>query len=487
MGYFTDATVASGIDGLFVPVTPARMLDTRPLSKPLAGTHTTLSPLGRDSVPATEVAAVFANVTATQAEAGWVQALPGASEASEVGRYSTVNVDHADQTIPNATLAGIGTNGTVDLYTSATAHLLVDVAGYFTSSPPPPSPLSIQMASPTGTVSGNQLVTASTTGDDILGVQFRLNGVNLGAEDTTTPYSTTWVTAYVRNDDYELTAVVRRADETLTSAVRTVHVSNAIVTLTFDDGWDSHLPAAQLLADAGLPATFFIMSDFLSYPYLTVEQLTQLKAMGHEIGSHTVDHKNLTTLTTEESLAELTDSKTVLTSAGLGPITNFASPYGEINEAVRAQIATLYGSHRSIGYNLNYPADRRNFEIDPGYTGFDFDRYNLQVRNIFGSDNPELWHSTTTPETMQGWLDELRQMQTVAHTDEFRNNAWMILVFHEVSDTPHAGLPEDPPEVRNEYNVRPAVFAQFIDQFKTSGVRVLTMQQALVETTTITG
>jgi hypothetical protein len=60
-----------------------------------------------------------------------------------------------------------------------------------------------------------------------VGVQFKLDGANLGAEDTTAPYSIAWNTTTTTNGTHTLTAVARdAAGNTTTSAPVTVTVSN---------------------------------------------------------------------------------------------------------------------------------------------------------------------------------------------------------------------------------------------------------------------
>ena len=61
----------------------------------------------------------------------------------------------------------------------------------------------------------------------VVGVQFLLNGVALGAEDTVPPYATSWNTTTVANGAYTLTAVARDAatNQTTSAQVR-VTVSN---------------------------------------------------------------------------------------------------------------------------------------------------------------------------------------------------------------------------------------------------------------------
>jgi hypothetical protein len=78
------------------------------------------------------------------------------------------------------------------------------------------------------TVSGTETVTASASDDiAIAGVDFLLDGVAPGAEDTAAPYSTPWNTTHVGNGSHTLTAVARdAAGNRTTSAPVTVTVSN---------------------------------------------------------------------------------------------------------------------------------------------------------------------------------------------------------------------------------------------------------------------
>ena len=86
------------------------------------------------------------------------------------------------------------------------------------------------VTSPTGgsTVSGTVSLSASASDNTgVAGVQFQLNGVNLGAEDTTAPYSASWNTTTAANGSHKLTAVARdAAGNRTTSAQISVTVSN---------------------------------------------------------------------------------------------------------------------------------------------------------------------------------------------------------------------------------------------------------------------
>ena len=90
------------------------------------------------------------------------------------------------------------------------------------------------------TVSNIVSVDATATDDDaVAGVQFKLDGANLGAEDTTAPYSVSWDTRTATNGAHSLTAVSRDlAGNTTTSAAVGVTVSNGAVGLVAAYGFD---------------------------------------------------------------------------------------------------------------------------------------------------------------------------------------------------------------------------------------------------------
>lgn len=137
-GYFTNASAPSSTDGLFVPLRPERLLDTRngigaPAAKVGDNGSVVLTVAGRAGVPSVGVGAVFLNVTATETDgAGFVQVYPTGQAAA--GSSSNLNPTHEGQTIPNAVFATLpSSGGTVTIYTLAGMHLLADVAGYFTA------------------------------------------------------------------------------------------------------------------------------------------------------------------------------------------------------------------------------------------------------------------------------------------------------------------------------------------------------------------
>ncbi len=94
------------------------------------------------------------------------------------------------------------------------------------------------------TVSGTATLSADASDNvGVVGVQFRVDGVALGTEDTSAPYSRTWSTLTANNGTHSLTAIARdAAGNTSTSTARTVTVSNG--------GGDSQAPTVSLTAPA---------------------------------------------------------------------------------------------------------------------------------------------------------------------------------------------------------------------------------------------
>lgn len=132
------------------------------------------------------------------------------------------------------------------------------------------------------------------------------------------------------------------------------------VILTFDDGYgDNYTHAFPLLRQYGFRGTFFIITDFLDKKgYLTWGQVKEMHEAGMEIGSHTLDHPDLTRLPSQQALRQLRESRLLL-EARLGkPVQFLAYPSGKYNQTViglaqeagyRAAVATTYGDTHTIG------------------------------------------------------------------------------------------------------------------------------------------
>jgi hypothetical protein len=124
-GWFTSDTAGAEAHGLFVPVTPRRLLDTRPTNELAADSSIVVTAFDAG----TNAGAVVLNVTATQsARGGFLTVWPAGNDRP---LSSNLNVERADQTIPNAAIVGVGSAAGVAIYSDGGTHLAVDLAGYY--------------------------------------------------------------------------------------------------------------------------------------------------------------------------------------------------------------------------------------------------------------------------------------------------------------------------------------------------------------------
>jgi hypothetical protein len=163
-----------------------------------------------------------------------------ASYFSSAGYYAITNPFFTTATVngPLTALAN-GTDGGngVYIYTAAsafpnntyqTSNYWVDVVYATTVTPDTTAPTVSLTAPAAGNVSGTVNVTATASDNiGVAGVQFLLNGANLGSEVLSSPYSYSWNTGSVANGTYTLTARARdAAGNTTTSAGVVVTVNN---------------------------------------------------------------------------------------------------------------------------------------------------------------------------------------------------------------------------------------------------------------------
>jgi LPXTG-site transpeptidase (sortase) family protein len=138
MGYYTGTGAAVSEDGLFVPVSPTRLLDTRSTPNPL-GENVALhndwtvevGTAGKAGIPSTGASAVALNVTMTRAEGeGYITVYPAGRDRPG---SSNLNADRGGITAPNHVQLATGTRG-VSFYSYGGTDLIVDIFGWFVGS-----------------------------------------------------------------------------------------------------------------------------------------------------------------------------------------------------------------------------------------------------------------------------------------------------------------------------------------------------------------
>lgn len=236
---------------------------------------------------------------------------------------------------------------------------------------------------------------------------------------------------YLVTDDYSL------AEYTPTPFNR------GLVSVTFDDGWiNQYTNALPILQKYSIPATFYIISGELNNQpdYMSGAQVKNLYSLGMEIGSHSVTHSDMTTLSSANLTNEFASSKNTLQTLIGAPVTSFAYPYGAYNAATINTGKQYYQSQRTVKGGLNTK-----------------DTLDITALKIYEVD------SNISRAQVQGWIDAA-----------ISQKAWLILVYHEVATTPI-----DPSDAL--YTAQPADFDWHMNYLKSTGVKTLPVNQALNE------
>jgi len=120
------------------------------------------------------------------------------------------------------------------------------------------------------------------------------------------------------------------------------------VCFTYDDAYVSKRTVADLAAARGQRNTFFLTSDLLDKPNrLTRADVLRFRNQGHEIGAHSKDHSNLSSLaTTALRVPQYDVPRTALESIlGAGSVRSWAYPFGARTATTDQE---LYGRYRQI-------------------------------------------------------------------------------------------------------------------------------------------
>ena len=251
-----------------------------------------------------------------------------------------------------------------------------------------------------------------------------------GAQDATV-YLLISSVGWAETDDYSL------------STYTPTGFSEGLVSIDFDDGWKNiYTNGLPLLQKYGLPSTQYIISGKIGTTgYMTKAQIKAFQTQGSEIGSHTVDHPDLTTLTATQLDTELSQSQATLRSDfGSSVASEFATPYGSYNDTVLTAAKKYYVSQRST---------------DVGFNSKDnFNPYNIVVQNV---------DATTTVAQVKAWVKQAQTQKT-----------WLVLVYHQVENTIAAGDTDA---------VKTANLNTELSYIKASGIAVKTQSAAFAEVT----
>src|SRR3989344_9684391 len=144
------------------------------------------------------------------------------------------------------------------------------------------------------------------------------------------------------------------------------------VLITFDDGYrDFYTDVFPILKKYKIKAVAYVVSGFLDKPnYLFTWQLKELAQSGLvEIGAHTVNHKSLKDVTSDEAKYEIIESKKQLEKLINKPVVSFAYPNGKYdNQAIKLVEHAGFKSATTTnqGFEINHTNKYSAYRIRPG-------------------------------------------------------------------------------------------------------------------------
>ena len=254
------------------------------------------------------------------------------------------------------------------------------------------------------------------------------------------------------------------------------------VIITFDDGMLSQYTYAKtILNKYNFKATFYIICNSVDKENrMNWNNIQILEEEGHEIGSHSMNHKRLSKLSEEEMKYEIIQSKICLQENGFN-VTSFSFPYndGDNNKNILKIIADNYYIARTAFEPLMlFQCRSENIEDDN-----DDDKYENQCHHQYSTENNEnelqsdfkkytltgLSHEAYkksggySDEEMFEQFIEIVESQTKYNTEN-SINAIPILIYHSVD---YSG---------DDYSINPDLFEKEMEYLFENGYKIFQMK-----------
>jgi len=191
-------------------------------------------------------------------------------------------------------------------------------------------------------------------------------------------------------------------------------IRRLFVSLTFDDGFLSHVIIARELVKHGIYSTFFIAPYFKGRDFLSnkLNSLNVISKLGHEIGSHGLTHRFLTALSPGDIEYEVRMSKAIIEDIIGRKVYGFAYPFDDFNNQVVAIVMRHYDYARR-GFNSS-----DLFNMNVLLNGYLISRY------LINSINPLL--------SMRRFIRILKlRISYNNHRRDFNGDiGWLVFTFH---------------------------------------------------------
>ena len=117
------------------------------------------------------------------------------------------------------------------------------------------------------------------------------------------------------------------------------------ILITFDDGHlDNYTSAFPIMQKYGFTGVLYLVHNYIGVDqYMNREQILEMYKAGWEVGSHSMNHFDLTKLSPTARRSEIVDSRKMLEGLLDIPILTFAYPFGAMSNSARNDV-------KSAGY-----------------------------------------------------------------------------------------------------------------------------------------
>ena len=208
-----------------------------------------------------------------------------------------------------------------------------------------------------------------------------------------------------------------------------------IVSVTFDDGWLSAKEnGAQILGRMGdMKATYYINPGTLNTTeIMTDSDIQDLRRAGHQIGSHTYSHIDITSYSLDFIRRDMQKANNYFYKLGIDKI-DFASPYGKYDNNVLDITMQSNASNRGTEKGIN--------------TKNNIDRSMLKALFIRKD------------------ISDAELKEYLSRTKE--TNGWLILIYHKIEASD------------SEFDIDRETFQRHMQIVKDSNIKVKTVRSAL--------
>jgi len=243
------------------------------------------------------------------------------------------------------------------------------------------------------------------------------------------------------------TDLAGNAEQVNTQQIQT----DTVVSLTFDDQYQNQWRySVPLLQSHSMTATYYVITSDSDPPFsccMSWSELQTLQSQGNDIGSQTIDHPNLTTLTPDQVTQEVCGSRQDMLNNGITNPVSFAYPFGASNSTVESLVQQCGFTVSRAGGGIS------NSSTTPGPPWIE----------TLPPKDPEAVRTIAVDGASPITLSDLEAFVTAASA---HGGGWLPITFHNVCDQ---GASDFSSCMSSYGPIQDTVLGQFLDWLQNAG------------------